>query len=381
MKKKVSILGSTGSIGTQTLEVLRDTGCADVFGLTANNNIELLEKQIYEFKPLKAAVMDERKAYELKKRLTGSETEILCGMDGVLEVAEMDGTDTVVNALVGNVGLTPTMAAIEAKKNIALANKETLVAAGELVMAAVMKNGVSLYPVDSEHSAVFQCLQGNPGNPVEKIYLTASGGPFRTKTAERLKSVTLADALKHPNWNMGKKITVDSATMMNKGLEVLEAKWLFDAELPQIEVLIHPQSVIHSMVQFEDGAVMAQLGEPDMRVPIQYALAYPKRLKNSYPRINFLVKNNLTFEPPKKELFPCLGLAYEAAKAGRNMPAVMNGANEAAVGLFIGGKIGFTDIALLIEKAMLAYNETGRFDLDSVIEAGRWAEEFVLKSI
>lgn len=377
MAKNISILGSTGSIGVQTLEVLRDTGCAAVLGLTANNNIDLLEKQIYEFKPQKAAVMNEEKAFELKKRLTGSKTEILCGMDGVLETAQMGGVDTVVNALVGNVGLTPTMAAIAAGKNIALANKETLVTSGELVMSAVKENGVSLYPIDSEHSAIFQCLHGNGENPIEKIYLTASGGPFIAKNAEELQKVTLADALKHPNWTMGRKITIDSATMMNKGLEVIEAMWLFGVSLPQIHVLVHPQSIIHSMVEFADGAIMAQLGEPDMRVPIQYALAYPKRLKNNYPRLDFLTKSTLTFQPPDRELFPCLDLAFRAAEAGGNLPAVMNGANEAAVELFMSEKIRFVDIPLLIEKTMSAYNEKGGFSIETVLNADKWAREFV----
>ena len=377
--KNIAVLGATGSIGTQTLDVVQATGCARVLALTAHANIDLLEKQIHMFKPLKAVVTDETKVAELKSRLAlaGSETEVLCGMAGMDEVVSMPEIDCVVNAVVGNIGLRPTMRAIESGKAIALANKETLVTSGALVMAAARAHNVPVLPIDSEHSAVFQCLQGNEQNPIRTLYLTASGGPFRTFSAEQLENVTAADALKHPNWSMGAKITIDSASMMNKGLEVIEARWLFDLMPEQIEVLVHPQSVIHSMVEYEDGAVMAQLGEPDMRVPIQYALTYPKRVPNSFPRINFLERNHLTFEPPNCKLFPCLEMAYEALRAGGLLPTVLNGANEAAVALFLAGKIRFLDIARLIESAMSAYTVEEELSVEAVLRADAWAREFV----
>ena len=384
-KKRIAVLGATGSIGVQTLDVVRETGCAEIVALTAHTNIDVLEKQIHACKPLKAVVTDEAKAAELRARLalTDSQTEVLCGMDGMYEVVSMPGVDCVVNAVVGNIGLQPTMCAIESGKEIALANKETLVTSGEIVMAAAKAKDVPILPIDSEHSAVFQSLQGNGGNPMRTLYLTASGGPFRTFSAEQLERVTAADALKHPNWSMGAKITIDSASMMNKGLEVIEARWLFDVSPSQIEVLVHPQSVIHSMVEYEDGAVMAQLGEPDMRVPIQYALTYPKRAANTFPRLDFLARNNLTFEPPKRELFPCLDMAYDALRIGGLMPTVLNGANEAAVALFLAEKIRFLDIARLIECAMSAYtvsdSGTARetLSIDAVLAVDAWARAFV----
>ena len=296
-------------------------------------------------------------------------------MEGLIVAAVHPDADTVVNSVVGNIGLRPTVEAIKAGKDIALANKETLVTSGELVMRLVKEKGINMYPVDSEHSAIFQSLQGNSMNKIERIWLTASGGPFRGRTD--LSNVTLQEALNHPNWSMGKKITIDSATMMNKGLEVIEAKWLFDVELNQIEVLVHPQSIVHSMVEYEDGAVIAQLGVPDMKVPIQYALTYPKRVKNRFPKLNFFEKNNLTFEKPDLKVFRCLGLAFDAIKIGGTMPAVLNAANEAAVALFLNGKIGFTDIPKLIEKAMGAYTVKYDYSLEDVLEADSFAREYV----
>lgn len=374
MTENISILGSTGSIGTQTLDVIRDIGGINVKAMTTNTRIDLFEKQIREFKPELVCVMNSEKAEELKKRIADTDVRVTTGMDGLIEAAVIAGADTVVNSVVGNIGLVPTVEAVKAKKNIALANKETLVTSGELVMKLLKENNVKMYPVDSEHSAIFQSLQGNEGNKIDKIYLTASGGPFRTW--DDVSKVTIEDALKHPNWSMGKKITVDSSTLMNKGLEVIEAKWLFDVELEQIEVLVHPQSIIHSMVGYEDGAVIAQLGLPDMKVPIQYALTYPKRVPNSFPKINFFEHSNLTFEKPRMDKFPCLGLAYRAIKTGGTMPAVLNGANEIAVARFINKEISFTDIPRLIEMAMNAYNVKYNYTLEDVLEADKWAREF-----
>lgn len=374
MTEKLAILGSTGSIGTQTLDVIRDIGGINVKAMSTNTRIDLFEKQIREFKPELVCVMNSEKALELKKRIADIDVKVTTGMEGLIAVAAYEDTDTVVNSVVGNIGLVPTVSAIKAKKNIALANKETLVTSGELVMKLLKENNVKMYPVDSEHSAIFQSLQGNECNKIDKIFLTASGGPFRNW--DDVSKVTVDDALKHPNWDMGKKITIDSATLMNKGLEVIEAKWLFDVDLEQIEVLVHPQSIIHSMVGYEDGAVIAQLGLPDMKVPIQYALTYPNRVKNSFPKINFFEHSNLTFEKPKIDKFPCLGLAYRAIKTGGTMPTVLNGANEIAVGRFINREIGFTDIPKLIEMAMNAYTVKYNYTLDDVLEADAWAREY-----
>lgn len=375
MTENISILGSTGSIGTQTLEVVREIGGIKVTALTAGSNIDLLQVQAEEFKPELICVMDENKALELKKRLSGSNTEVLIGMEGLIAAATVVSADTVVNSVVGNIGLRPTVEAVKAGKNIALANKETLVTSGELVMRLLRENNVNMYPVDSEHSAIFQSLQGNSMNRIENIWLTASGGPFRGMTD--LSGVTLADALNHPNWSMGKKITIDSATMMNKGLEVIEAKWLFNVDLDRIKVVVHPQSIVHSMVEYEDGAIIAQLGVPDMKVPIQYALTYPRRLKNSFPKLNFFERNNLTFEKPDLNVFRCLALAFEAIKTGGTMPAVLNAANEVAVAKFLEGKINFVDIPRLIEKAMSAYNVKYDYSLEDVLEADSFAREYV----
>ncbi len=371
--KNISILGSTGSIGTQALEVCRNLGFK-VSAITANKRIDLLEKQINEFKPEIAVVMDEEKAIELKKRINGGKTEILAGIDGINRAADIESADIVLNSLVGNIGLEPTLTAIRKGKNIALANKETLVSAGELVMREAKKFDVKIFPVDSEHSAIFQCLRGNEENKISKIHLTASGGPFRDYKS--FDGITVAEALNHPNWSMGKKITVDSATMMNKGLEVIEAKWLFDIKSEKINVVVHPQSVIHSMVEFEDGAVIAQLGEPDMRVPIQYAFTFPKRVKNDFPKIDFFKYGELTFKKPNIKLFKCLSLAFDAIRTGGTLPAVLNGANEIAVDAFLNKKIEFSNIHKLIEKAMNAYNIKYNYDFDDVFDADLWARNF-----
>ena len=379
MTKNISVLGSTGSIGTQTLEVVRRLGNIQIKGLTAGSNIDLLEEQIREFKPLKVAVMDKKKAEELKFRVRDTFVEVFYGIDGLVEIATMDEIDTVVTSVVGNVGLKPTIEAIRNGKNIALANKETLVSAGEIVMKEAKKYNINIYPVDSEHSAIFQCLQGNEKNNISRILLTASGGPFRGKSKDELKDVTIEDALNHPNWSMGKKITIDSATMMNKGLEMIEAKWLFNVEMDDIEVLVHPQSVVHSAVEFEDGAIIAQMGEPDMKVPIQYALTYPKRIKANFPKVDFKTRSNLTFETPDTNVFECLGLAYKAAKIGGTMPAVMNAANEIAVEKFLNKEIKFLDIPKLIEKTMDAYNVKHDFSLEDIFEADNWARQYAMK--
>lgn len=378
--KKISILGSTGSIGTQTLEVVSDLKCIEVCGISGNENIDLLEKQAYLFHPKIIGVMDETKAIELKKRLASTSIKVVCGMEGLIEVATMSQVEMVVTAVVGNVGLQPTFEAMRAGKDIALANKETLVSAGSLVMDLAREKKVEIYPVDSEHSAIFQALQGNQGNKIRRILLTASGGPFRGKTKKDLAKVTVEDALSHPNWSMGKKITIDSATLMNKGLEVMEAKWLFDVDIEQIEVLVHPQSVMHSAVEYEDGSIIAQMGEPDMKVPIQYALTYPQRAANAYPKIDFTKRNQMTFEKPDLETFPCLTLAYEAMKIGGTMPTVLNAANEVAVEKFIHKKISFLEIPILIEKTMQAYTVKYVYSLEDLLLADQWAREFTENS-
>lgn len=376
MAKNISILGSTGSIGTQTLDVIREIGGINVCAITANNNIDLLEKQIREFRPELAILMNDDKSEILKGRVKDCNTKILSGMEGLIAAATYEKSDTVVTSVVGNIGIVPTFEAIKAGKDIALANKETLVSAGELIIKAVKDNGVKIYPVDSEHSAIFQCLQGNKGNKIRRILLTASGGPFRGKKREDLQNVKASEALKHPNWSMGKKVTIDSASLMNKGLELIEAKWLFDVDVDDIEVLVHPQSIVHSAVEYEDGAVIAQLGEPDMKVPIQYALTYPKRVKNSFPKMDFAVRNNLTFEKPDMETFKCLALAYRAIRCGGTMPTVMNGANESAVDAFLNDKIGFLEIADIIEQTMNSYTVKYEYSVDDLVEADKWAREF-----
>ena len=378
--RTISILGSTGSIGTQTLEVVEVLGDIQVGAISGNHNIKLLEEQARKFRPRLVSVMDEDNAKELKSRLADTNCKVVAGMDGLVEAATLAEADTVVTSVVGNVGLRPTFEAISAGKNIALANKETLVSAGQLVMDLAKKKGISIYPVDSEHSAIFQSLQGNKDNQIRRILLTASGGPFRGKTLDQLKNVTAADALCHPNWSMGKKITIDSATLMNKGLEVMEAKWLFGVDTDQIEVLVHPQSIIHSAVEYEDGAIMAQLGEPDMRVPIQYALTYPKRVANPFPKIDFAKRAQLTFDNPHMDTFRCLALAYKALKIGGTMPTVLNGANEIAVAKFLSGKIGFLDIPALIEKTMEAYTVKENYTLEDLLEADAWARAYATEA-
>jgi len=352
-KKHIAILGSTGSIGTQALTVIAEhPELFEVEVLTANNNSDLLIKQAKQFKPNMVVIIDENKYQEVNDALFDLGIKVFAGESSLEEVVEGDGVDLVLTALVGFAGLKPTIRAIKSGKNIALANKETLVVAGDLISKLCQEFGVSIYPVDSEHSAIFQCLVGEDCNPIEKLYLTASGGPFRRKDRDELLQITKEQALKHPNWNMGAKITIDSATLMNKGLEVIEAKWLFDLTLDQIEVVIHPQSIIHSAVQFEDGSIKAQLGLPDMKLPIQYALGFPQRIKNTFDRFNFLDYPNLTFEEPDKQTFRNLSLAFDAMKKQGNMPCVLNAANEIAVDAFLHDKIGFLNMSDLIAECM-----------------------------
>jgi len=353
MKKKIAILGSTGSIGTQTLEVIAAyPDFFEVESLTAHSNVDLLAQQAIRYQPNTVVIGNKEHYGRLKEMLAKQPIKVFAGNDAIAQAASMPSVDLVVSAMVGFSGLIPTIEAIKAGKHIALANKETLVVAGELIIKLAVKYDVGIFPIDSEHSAIYQCLQGEQCNPIEKIILTASGGPFRTKTAEELEHVTIDEALQHPSWNMGAKITIDSATLMNKGLEVIEAYWLFNVPAENIEVLIHPQSVIHSMVQFTDGSVKAQLGVPDMKVPIMYAISHPFRFKTDYQRLDFSKYVSLTFEKPDIQRFPALGLACQALKDGGNRPCVMNAANEAAVEAFLNGRIGFTDIPRWIEQAM-----------------------------
>lgn len=350
--KKIAILGSTGSIGTQTLNIVRNNSELKVTALAAGRNIKLLEAQAREFKPDIVAVYDPEGRRELSLRLKDTDIKVLGGMDGLIEAAAFSDAQILVTAVVGMIGIRPTIAAIEEGKDIALANKETLVTAGHIIIPLAQKKGVRLLPVDSEHSAIFQSLQGEPRDAVESIILTASGGPFRGRSTEQLKSVTVKDALMHPNWSMGKKITVDSATMVNKGLEVMEAKWLFDVPIDKIRVVVHPQSIIHSAVEFVDGAVIAQLGMPDMGLPIQYALFYPDRKPLNTKRLRLTEIRELTFEEPDPRTFKGFGLAMKAAKAGGSLPTVFNAANEEAVAMFLNGKAGFLEIADIIEHCM-----------------------------
>ncbi|MDO9512437.1 MAG: 1-deoxy-D-xylulose-5-phosphate reductoisomerase [Bacteroidales bacterium] len=365
MPKSIAILGSTGSIGKQCLDVIRQHH--DLFSveiLSSNTNAELLINQAVEFIPNAVVIADEKQYNLVKTALEPLGIKVFAGEDSLPGVACFDTVDMVLSALVGFAGFKPTLAAIRAGKQIALANKETLVVGGELIMEEVMRNRVSLLPVDSEHSAIFQCLVGEQYNPVEKLILTGSGGPFRGKKRQDLLHVTPAQALKHPTWNMGAKITIDSASLMNKGLEVIEARWLFGIPAEKLEVVIHPQSIIHSIVQFEDGSMKAQMGLPDMRLPIQYALAFPQRLKTDYPRFNFATYPTLTFEPPDLDIFRNLALAYEALNTGGNAPCVLNAANEVAVDAFLNGKIGFLEMSDLIEKclSMIEFSRESSFD-------------------
>lgn len=369
--RQIAILGSTGSIGTQTLDVIREHGDFDVVGLAARHNTGLLEKQIREFHPRLAVLYDEKCAADLRERVGDTGTEVLSGMEGLLAMSAMPEAEILVTAIVGMIGIRPTIAAIEAGKDIALANKETLVTAGHLIMPLAKAKGVRILPVDSEHSAIFQCLHGERHDQVHKLLITASGGPFRGRSREELVHVRPEDALKHPNWSMGRKITIDSATLVNKGLEVMEARWLFDMPLERIEVVVQPQSVIHSMVEFEDGAVMAQLGTPDMRIPIQYALYYPERPHLSGRRLDFKTLREIHFEQPDTDTFRGLPMAIEAAKTGGSMPTVFNAANERAVALFLAGKIGFLEIYDIIGDCMAAHTVTPNPDLDRILEVER----------
>ena len=372
--KKVVVMGSTGSIGTQTLDIIKDHPdelCA--VALTANSSVDLICEQAAMFSPKIVAMYDEKAAEEVSSRLKDTGIKVLCGMDGLIAAASMEEADIVLTAMVGMIGIRPTVAAIKAGHDIALANKETLVCAGHIIMPLIKEYGVSLYPVDSEHSAIFQSLHGEDLGAVEKIILTASGGPFRTRSYDELLNMTAADALKHPNWSMGSKITIDSATLVNKGLEVMEACHLFGVGLDDIEVVIHPQSIIHSAVQYRDGAIIAQLGSPDMKVPIQYALFYPKRPYLATKRVDFYELASMTFEKPDPERFRGFKYAYEAARRGGSMPTVFNAANERAVALFLEGAIGFTDIARLIKHAMDKAVVTDDPTIDEILEAEKFA--------
>ena len=366
--RRIAILGSTGSIGTQTLEVVRENPNIEVVGMTAGYNITRLEEQVREFKPRVVAVWDEDKAKELQVKLKDIKVQVVFGMDGLIQVATLTEVDILVTAIVGMIGLRPTIEAIKAKKDIALANKETLVTAGHLIMPLAKECNVSILPVDSEHSAIFQSLRGNELKDIHKIILTASGGPFRGKTSEELLNVQVEAALKHPNWEMGRKITIDSATMVNKGLEVIEAMWLFGVSMEQIQVVVHPQSIIHSMVEFQDGAIMAQLGTPDMRLPIQYALTYPKREKIIGERLDFDKIQSFTFEKPDMETFYGLALAYQAGIEGGSVPTVYNAANELAVASFLNREITFLEIAEIIEDCMNAHKIITHPTLEEILD-------------
>lgn len=370
--KKIAILGSTGSIGTQTLDVVRADGDIEVTALAAGANIALLEQQIREFKPSLVCVWDEKKAQELRVKLADLCVKIVSGMEGLIEVATEPQSEILVTAIVGMIGIRPTIAAMKAGKDIALANKETLVTAGHIIMPLAKEKGVKILPVDSEHSAIFQCMNGEDHQGLQKILLTASGGPFRGRTREQMKDVTPADALKHPNWSMGRKITIDSATMVNKGLEVIEAGWLFDVKPEDIQVVVQPKSIIHSMVEFKDGAVVAQLGTPDMKLPIQYALYYPERRFLAGERLDFWKLTEITFEKPDMENFRGLALAYEAMRQGGSMPTVFNAANELAVSDFLEGKLSFLGIAERIENAMQQHKLIMNPTVEEILETEQW---------
>lgn len=379
--KRIAVLGSTGSIGTQTLEIVRRNPDLKIAALAAGSNVEEMEKQIREFSPHIAAMWSEKACEDLRARVADIDVKIVCGMEGLLEIAVMEEMEVLVTAIVGMIGIRPTIAAIESGKTIALANKETLVTAGHIIMPLAEKRGVSILPVDSEHSAIFQSLNGENAKQIQKILLTASGGPFRGRTKEELKNMKVEDALKHPNWAMGKKITVDSATMVNKGLEVMEAKWLFGVGLDRIEVVVHPQSIIHSMVEYVDGAVMAQLGVPDMKLPIAYALFYPDRRPMEGKRIDFFQLGTITFEKPDLETFIGLKLAFRAAELGGSMPTVYNAANERAVSLFLERKIGFMQIPELIEASMEGHKVINNPTVDEILQTEQETYEFIKRVI
>lgn len=381
MTNNISILGSTGSIGTQSLDVCRMHGY-HVKCLTANSRVDIIENQIREFKPELVCMMNEESAKQLKISIADTDTKVVCGMDGLIECAVYDGADMVLNSVVGMVGLCPTLEAIKAKKTIALANKETLVAGGHLVTNLAKENGVSILPVDSEHSAIFQAMQGSPEKKaIKKIILTASGGPFFGKSLPELENVTPADALKHPNWDMGAKITIDSATMMNKGLEFIEAKWLFDMPNDDIEIVVHRESVVHSAIVYQDNSMIAQLGVPDMRIPIQYALTYPQRLESPVKELSLCDYGKLTFFEPDYDTFKCINVCKDAIELGGLHPAAANGANEESVKLFLNGKIKFTDIAYLNNEAMKNAENKKDFTLQDVLDADRTARAYVLEAI
>ena len=381
-KKGIAILGSTGSIGTQALEVIESyPEYFDLQVITANSNADLLIEQAKKFQPNAVVIVDDASYQKVKTALWDEPIKVFTGADSLQQIVTSSEIDVVLTALVGYAGLKPTIEAIKAKKTIALANKETLVVAGELINQLALENNVMIYPVDSEHSAIFQCLTGESGNPIEKIYLTASGGPFRGWKKEQLEKVTRAQALKHPNWTMGAKITIDSATLMNKGLEVIEAKWLFDLDAHQIDVIVHPQSIIHSLVQFQDGSMKAQMGLPDMKLPIQYAFTYPDRLKTDYPRFNFLDYPDLTFEQPDRTTFTNLDLAFKAMEMGGTAACALNAANEVAVDLFLKEKIGFLDIARINETVLIEINHFSAPSYENFVEVDRLAREKSLKHV
>lgn len=379
--KNIAILGSTGSIGTQTLDVVRANPELSVVALAAGSSVEKLEAQVREFSPLVVGMWSEEAARELRVRLGDLPVKVVSGMEGLLEIAVLPQAEVLVTAIVGMIGIRPTIAAIEAGKAIALANKETLITAGHIIMPLAKKCGVPILPVDSEHSAIFQSLNGEPKDRISKILLTASGGPFRGRTKAELQNIQVEDALKHPNWTMGRKITVDSSTLVNKGLEVMEAKWLFGVELDQIQVVVHPQSIIHSMVEYVDGAIIAQLGVPDMKLPIQYALFYPDRRPMADNRVDFFKLGCITFEEPDVETFTGLKLAYRAIREGGSMPTVYNAANEKAVGLFLNRRIGYLQIPELIEAAMNQHRVVENPDVDEILAAERQVYEFIDKEV
>lgn len=376
--RRISILGSTGSIGTQALQVITNLpGEFQVVALTARRNAALLADQSQRFQAEVVAIADPDSAKELQERLSGTKIEVLIGMEGVLEVAARDDVDICLNALVGGVGMAPTVAALKAGADVALSNKESLVMAGELITKLVHQKNLHLYPVDSEHSAVWQCLVGEQHEQIRTLFLTGSGGPFRTWSRDKLKEVTKAQALKHPNWEMGPKITVDSATMMNKGLEVIEARWLFDLQPEQIKIVIHPQSIVHSLLEFSDGSVKAQLGVPDMKIPIQYALTYPERKTSNWPRLDLLDVETLTFEEPDRQKFPSIDLAYQAIREGGSAPAALNAANDLAVQAFLDDRISFIEIPALVEKAMSNHPIVEQPNLDDIEEVQDWVQRYI----
>ncbi len=375
--KKIAILGSTGSIGTQTLEIVRENPDLEVVGLAAGANIDLFERQVREFQPKLVSLQSEAACRELRTRLADMQVAVVCGMDGLIQIAEMEESQVLVTAIVGMIGIRPTIAAIQKGKDIALANKETLVTAGHIIMPLAKERGVSILPVDSEHSAIFQSLQGENRERVSRLLITASGGPFRGKTREQLETVRLEDALHHPNWSMGNKITIDYATLVNKGLEVMEAKWLFGVDLDQIQVVVHPQSIIHSMVEYVDGGIMAQLGMPDMKLPIQYALFYPDRRPMMGKRVDFYALGSITFERPDMETFTGLKLAMRAAGEGGSVPTVFNAANEKAVSLFLNKKIRFLQIAEIIEMCMDAHKRIEAPNVEEILASEQETYELI----